>query len=122
MMKGVKPEGFLVVSDLYCKSVPAAKEIIDVFFEEEGQPLTLEDARHWYSTRDVKILREEECSRKAWLEYYDLTKKMLVHLAKKFKTDKERQSEIEEGLREDRLVRERGEEYLGYTTFIMRKL
>jgi len=51
------------VSDLYCKRVPAPKEVMDIFFEEEDQPLTLEDVRHWYTSRGVEVLREEECSR-----------------------------------------------------------
>jgi len=122
LMSGVKPGAYLAVSDLYCKRVPAPSEVKDVFFEEEDQPLTLEDARHWYTTRGVKILREEECSRKAWLDYYDLTKKMLLQLAEKYQSDEAIQVEIKEGLREDRLVREFGEEYFGYRTFILRKL
>ncbi len=121
LINGVKPGGFLVVSDLYCKRVPAPKEIMEVFFEEEDQPLTLEDARHWYTSRGVKILREEECSRKAWLEYYDLSKKMLLQLGEKYKLDKARRAEIEEGLKEDSLVREFGEKYFGYMTFIAQK-
>ncbi len=120
-MKGVKQGGYLAVSDLFCKRTPAPKQVMDVFFEEEDQPLTLEDARHWYTSRRLKVLREEECSRRAWLEYYDLTKKILLELAKKYKTDEERQMEVKEALREDRLVRKLGEEYLGYMTFIMKK-
>ncbi len=122
LVNGVKPGGFLVVSDLHCKKVPAPKEVMEVFFEEEDQPLTLEDARHLYTSRGVKILREEECSRKVWLDYYDLTRKMLLHLAKKYSSDDAKQAEIEEALREDRLVRDIGEEYLGYRTFVMQKL
>jgi len=37
----VKLEGYLAISDIYCKKVPAPKAVMDIFFEEEGQPLTL---------------------------------------------------------------------------------
>lgn len=61
------------------------------------------------------------CSRESWLEYYDLTRERLLALAEKYRSDKERQAEIEEGLREDELVRRYGEEYIGYMTFVMQK-
>lgn len=121
LMRGVKPGGSVAVSDLICKKVPAPKEVMDVFFEEPGQPLTLEDARRWYSNRGVKIMGEVECSRRAWLDYYDLTKEMILEVSKKHPSNKELQAEVEEGLREDALVRKYGEQYLGYVTFILRK-
>ncbi len=77
--------------------------------------------RRWYTDRGLKILCEEECSRRAWLNYYDLTKVMFQELSNKYASDTERQVEINEALREDRLVREFGEEYLGYMTFIMQR-
>lgn len=122
LMRAVKPEGNLVISDMFCRKLPPPKEVRDIFFEEEeGGPTTLDEARKWYTDKGLAILREEECSRKAWLEYYDLTRKMLSVLAGKYKDDKERQAEIEEVLREDEAVRRYGKEYLGYMTFIMQK-
>ncbi len=121
LTRGVKPKGYLAVSDIICKKVPAPKEVMDIFFEEPDQPLTLEDARRWYTGHGVKILREIECSRKAWLDYYDHTREMLQSIAKKYPSDIARQAEIEEGLGEDRLVREYGDEYLSYMTFIMQR-
>ncbi len=73
-MQAVKSGGYLAVSDLVLKKVPAPKEIMEIFFEEPGQPLTLEDARRWYTVRGVRILREVACSQDAWIEYYDLTR------------------------------------------------
>ncbi|HZY94292.1 MAG TPA: hypothetical protein VFE98_05440 [Candidatus Bathyarchaeia archaeon] len=69
----------------------------------------------------MEVLKEEECSGEAWLDYYDMTKDMLVGLRKKYFSDTKRLSEIREGLKEDGLVRKYGERYLGYVTFIMRK-
>ncbi len=121
-MRGVRENGYLAVSDLFCKKVLPPKDVKDVFFEEEeGGPLTLNDMRRWYMDRGTEVLREVECSRRAWLEYYDLTRSMLLALSKKYVSDTERQAEIEEALREDSLVREYGEEYLGYMTFMMQK-
>ncbi len=122
LMRGVQKNGYIAVSDLFCKKSPPPKDVKDVFFEEEeGGPLTLEDTRRWYMDRGMEIHREVECSRRAWLEYYDLTRSMLLALGKKYAADTERQAEIKEALKEDSLVRQHGEEYLGYMTFIMRK-
>jgi len=41
---------------------------------------------------------------------------MLLHLVKKHASDDAKEAEIEEALREDRLVSDLGEEYLGYRT------
>ncbi len=35
---------------------------IGIFFEEPGEPPTLETARDWYKTREMRIVREVECS------------------------------------------------------------
>ena len=122
LMSGVKRHGYVAVSDMFCKKIPPPKELMEVFFEEEeGGPATLEDARRWYTDRGMEILRELECSQKAWLNYYDLTRLMLQTLARKHVSDSERRAEIEEALREDLLFRKHGEEYVGYMTFIMRK-
>ncbi len=122
LAKGVKNGGFLAVSDLFCKKVPPPKEVVETFFEEdEGGVVTLEDVRRWYANRGLKIVREAECSREAWLEYYDLTKAMLHALERKYKDDVERQAEIDAAFAEDRLVRKYVDEYLGYMTFIMKK-
>ncbi len=51
-----------------------------------------------------------------------MTRERLLALAEKYRSDKERQAEIEEGLREDELVRRHGEEYIGYVTFVMQKV
>jgi len=121
LFRGVKPKGYMAVSDLVCKKVPAPQEVMDIFFEEASQPLTLEDARRWYTSRGVKILREVECSRKAWLEYYGLTKQMLNQVANKYSSDTDKQAELREAFREDELVKRFGEEYLNYVTFVMQK-
>ena len=94
---------------------------MDVFFEEEGNPLTLDDLRNWYTERGVRILREEECTRKAWLEYYDLTRETFQALAKEQASNNAVQREIAEATKEDGLVRRYGEEYVGYMTFIMKR-
>ena len=119
----VKPEGYIAVSDMLCKKTPPPRELVDVFFEEEEGPgpIELEDVRSWYADRGFRILLEKECSCRAWLEYYDLTREMLDILSKKYQGDGEREAEIKEALREDKLVRRYREEYLGYMTFIMRK-
>ena len=121
LMQSVRSGGCFAISDMFCKKVSAPKEIMDVFFEEGGQPFTREDARQWYTSKGAEILREEECSRKAWLEYYDSTRKNILQLAERYRSDRGKMLEIEDALREDALVRELGEEYLGYVTFIMRK-
>jgi len=122
LKRAVKPQGNLAVSDMYCKKLPPPKEVRDIFFEEEeGGVLTLDETRKWYTDKGLEVIGEEECSRKAWLEYYDLTRKMLSVLARKYKDDKDRKAEIEEALKEDEAVRRYGEEYLGYMTFIMKK-
>ncbi len=121
LWKGVKPGGYLAISDLFCTRTPPPRDLMEVFFEEEGEALTLDDARARYVERGLKIVCEEECSRAAWLSYYDLTKEMFQGLAEKSQNDEERQREIAEAMREDRLVREYGKEYLGYMTFIMQK-
>jgi hypothetical protein len=112
----------LAVSDLVCKSVPPPKEVKEIFFEEPGEPLTLEDMRQWYTTRGVRIVREIECSQTAWLDYYDLQKNMLTQIARRQEASKELLAEVEEELRQDRLVRKYREDYMNYVTFIMRKL
>lgn len=121
LMTGVKPRGYLAISDLYCKKFPVPRELMDIFFEEEGEALRLEEARERYVDGGLKILREEECSRKAWLNYYDLIREMLHVLSKKYAGDAGMREEIRKELREDELVRELGDEYLGYLTFIMQK-
>ncbi len=123
LVRGVRPSGHVAVSDLFCKKIPPPDDVKEAFFEEdEGGMFTLEDARRWYTGRGMEILREAECSRRAWLEYYDLTRGMLTALARKYGSDAERQAEIKEALWEDELVRKHGEEYLGYMTFIMRRV
>ncbi|MGA2462501.1 MAG: methyltransferase domain-containing protein [Candidatus Bathyarchaeia archaeon] len=117
----VKLEGYLAISDIYCKKVPAPKAVMDIFFEEEGQPLTLEDLRRWYTERGFKVLREEECSRKAWLEYYNLTNETIRTLAKENVSDEGVQRGVAEAAKEDELVRRFGEEFVGYMTFIMKR-
>jgi cyclopropane fatty-acyl-phospholipid synthase-like methyltransferase len=121
LWNGVKDGGYLVISDLFCKKASPPKGLMEIFFEDEGGALTLDEARTRYIDRGSKILREEECSRAAWLNYYDLTKKTFQALSEKNLDDKEKQQEISEAMREDELVRECGEEYLGYMTFIMQK-
>lgn len=121
LMKSVKPGGWFAISEMFCKNASAPREIMDVLFEESSQPFTREDARQWYTSKRAEILREEECSRKAWLEYYDSTKQNILQLAERHRSEKDKMLEIEDALREDSLVRELGEKYLGYVTFIMRK-
>ena len=120
MTEAVKPQGYLAISDMFCKKVPAPKALMDVFFEEEGQSLTLQDLRRWYTERGFNILREEECSRKAWLEYYNLTRETLQALAKEHASNDDMQRQIAEATEEDRLIRRYGEEFVGYMTFIMK--
>ncbi len=120
-MQSVKLGGYFAISDLFCKKVSAPQEIMDLFFEEPGQPITREDARRWYTSKGAEIVREEECSRNAWLEYYDSTRQNILRLAERYRSDKGKMLEIEEAFKEERLVRELGEEHLGYVTFIMRK-
>ncbi len=43
-------------------------------------------------------------------------------ISEKSLNDKEQQQEIAVAMKEDKLVREYGEEYIGYMTFIMQKL
>jgi len=121
LTKAVKPQGYLAISDIFCKKAPAPKVVTDVFFEEEGQPFTLQDLRRWYAERGFNILREEECSRRAWLEYYDLTRETLQAIAKEHGPDNIVQREIAEATEEDRLVTRYGEEFIGYMAFIMRR-
>jgi cyclopropane fatty-acyl-phospholipid synthase-like methyltransferase len=117
----VKPDGYLVISDIFCKKPPAPKAVMGLFFEEEGQPFTLQDLRRWYAERGFSILREEQCSRQAWLEYYDLTRETLQALARQHASDDIVQREIAEANEEDRLVRRYGEKFIGYMTFIMKR-
>jgi cyclopropane fatty-acyl-phospholipid synthase-like methyltransferase len=119
--KAVKRQGYLAISDIFCKKVPAPKAVMDVFFEEEGHPLTLQDLRGWYIEHGFNILVEEECSRKAWLEYYDRTRETLQALAKEHALNGDVQREIAEANREDTLVRKYGEEFVGYMTFILKR-
>lgn len=121
LTEAVKTQGYLAISDIFCKKVPAPKAVMDVFFEEEGDPLTLHDLRRWYIERGFMISREEECSRKAWLEYYDLTRETWQALAKEYESNDAAQREIAEATQEDRLVRRYGEEFVGYMTFIMKR-
>ena len=94
---------------------------MDIFFEEEGQPLTLEDLRRWYTECGFKVLREEECSREAWLEYYNLTTEAVRALAKENVSNEGVQRDVAEAAKEDELVRRFGEEFVGYMTFIMKR-
>jgi cyclopropane fatty-acyl-phospholipid synthase-like methyltransferase len=119
LTEGVKPQGFLAISDIFCKKVPAPKAVMDVFFEEEGEPRALHDLRRFYTQRGFRIVREEECSRKAWLEYYDLTRQTLHALAKENFSNDAVQAEIAKAIEEDGLISEYGEEFVGYMTFIM---
>ncbi len=121
LWNGVKGGGYLAISDLFCKRAAPPRGLMEVFFEDEGGALTLDEVRARYVERGLRIVREEECSWRAWLSYYDLTKKMFQTLSEKNPDDKEKQREISEAMREDRLVREYGKEYLGYMTFIMQK-
>jgi len=121
LTKAVKPEGYLAISDIYCKKTPAPEALMAVFFEEEDQSLTLKDLRRWYTERGFKILREEECSRKAWIEYYDVTRETFQTLAKEYASDEAVQKEIAEAAKEDKLVRGFGEEFVGYMTFMMKR-
>lgn len=41
LMGGVKPGGYLAISDLFCKKVPPPRGLREVFFEEEGNPSLL---------------------------------------------------------------------------------
>jgi cyclopropane fatty-acyl-phospholipid synthase-like methyltransferase len=120
LTEAVKPQGYLAISDIFCKKVPAPEGVMDVFFEE-GQPFTLQDLRRWYTERGFVMLREEECSRKAWLEYYNLTREALQALTEEHELSEVGQREIAEATREDRLVRRYGEEFVGYMTFIMKR-
>ncbi len=122
LMRAVKPDGYVVVSDLVCKKTPAPKEVMGVFFEEPGLLSTVQEARRWYTSRGATIVREELCSERAWLDYYDLTKKMLLKIAKSHPATDPVQREVEEGLREDTLLRRYLAEYLDYVTFIMKKV
>lgn len=121
LSRTVKPGGYLAISDLVCKHVPPPKEVEDIFFEEKGEPLTLDDARQWYVKRGARILQEIECSQKAWLEYCDLQKDMLMQISKRRDASRELLDEVEEELRQDRLVRKYREEFMSYITFIMKR-
>lgn len=119
LIEGVRPEGFLAISNIFCKKVPAPQALMDVFFEEEGAPLTLQELRQFYAQRGFSIFREVECSRKAWLEYYDLIREVLRSLAKANASNDVIHREIAKEMEEDRLIREYGEEFVGYMTFLM---
>jgi cyclopropane fatty-acyl-phospholipid synthase-like methyltransferase len=121
LAEGVKAQGCLAISDIFCKKVPAPKAVTDVFFEEKGEPLTLEDLRRVYAQRGFHILREVECSRKAWLEYYNLTREMLDALAIENSSNDAMQAEIAKEIEEDNLIRQYGDEFVGYMTFIMKR-
>lgn len=118
---GVKPSGCLAVSDIFCKKSLSPEEIMDVFFEEKNGLLTIDDLRRWYGERGFRIIRELECSRKAWLDYYDLKAQALDDFARKHPSDEEILSEVAKAAQEDQLIRRYGEEFVGYMTFIMRK-
>jgi len=47
------------------RSFPLLKEL-GIFFEEPGEPPTLDTIRDWYSSRGMRIVREVECSQQAW--------------------------------------------------------
>ena len=68
LTRSVNSQGYLAISDLVCKKVPPPKEVKDVFFEEPGEPLTIDAAREWYYSRGARIIQEIECSQKAWLD------------------------------------------------------
>lgn len=121
LTKNVKARGFFAVSDIFCKKSPPPREVSAIFFEEEEGPNTLDELREWYTSRGVAILREEECSRKAWLQYYDLMDQQLQTLARRYKSDPKRRFEIGEASKEASVFRKHGEEYIGYITFIMQK-
>ena len=121
LLRATKPRGYLAVSETVCKKVPPPKELAEFFFEGTGTFLTLEDARKWYETREVEILRLETCSTEAWLKFYDLTRENLSKLSTSQPSNTQLQSEIGEFLREDRLFRKYGLEYVEYLTFIMQK-
>jgi cyclopropane fatty-acyl-phospholipid synthase-like methyltransferase len=117
----VKSQGYLAVSDIFCRRTPAPEAVTNIFFEEEGQPFTLQDLRRWYAERGFNILREHECSRKAWLEYYDLIRETLQALARQQASDDVLRKEIAQASEEDRLIRKYGEKFIGYMTFIMKR-
>ena len=121
LSRAVKPGSFLAISDLLCKKADPPKNLVEVYFEEPNQPLTLNDAREWYSSRGAKIVREETCSLEAWREYYDRTRQMLAEIVKENPANTELQLEVEEGFKEDRLFRKYGEQFIDYTTFILQK-
>ena len=121
LTSGVKPSGCLAVSDIFCKKSPTPKEIVDVFFEEEDGPLTINDLRRWYGERGFRIVSEVECSRKAWLEYYDLKAQALHDVAREHPSDEEILNEVAKAELEDQLIRRYGEEFVGYMTFIVRQ-
>lgn len=120
LVRATKPNGYLVVSEMICKRIPPPKELVGIFFEESNPILTLEDARRWYETRGAEILREETCTSRAWLEYYDLTKEALSKLSRAQPSNAQFQAEVDEARNEDRLFRKYGHDYIDYVTFIMR--
>ena len=118
---GIRPSGCLAVSDIFCKKSPTPNEIMQVFFEEEDDLLTISDLRQWYRDRGFRIVREVECSRTAWLEYYDLRAQTLHDIEGKNASDEEILNEVARAKLEGQLIREYGEEFVGYMTFIMRR-
>ncbi len=121
LSQSVKTGGYVAVSDLVCRKPPPPREI-GIFFEEPGEPHTLETARVWYNSRGMKIVREIECSQQAWMEYYDLQGEMLTRISKRPDASRELLDEVEKERAEEGLVRKHREEYMNYVTFIMRKL
>jgi hypothetical protein len=121
LTEGVRPSGFLAVSDIFCKKSPAPKEVMDVFFEEEDDPHTLDSLHQWYSERGMNIVHEEECSRKSWLEYYDLAAEMHDKIAEENASDDGILEEVAKERSEEQLIRKYGQEFVGYMTFIMRR-
>ncbi len=65
LSQSVKAGGYVAVPDLVCKKLTPPKEL-GIFFEEPGEPPTLETIRDWYSSRGMRIVREVECSQQAW--------------------------------------------------------
>ncbi len=121
LSQSVRTGGSVAVSDMVCRKLPPPKEI-GIFFEEPGEPPTLETARDWYKTRGMRIVREVECSQQAWMEYYDLQGEILMQISQRPDVNRELLNEVQRERTEEGLDRKYSEEYMNYVTFIMRKL